>query len=205
MTSSERMGRMIKWMLLFVAAGFGIGRLGWLQGISSVSGAVIMTCLCLMTLMASIDMGKQDFLKELKHAGWQIIAYAFATIAGTLLMVWIVSPLLPLSAKDALVAASGMGWYSLSTGLVFDYSPSLSVVTFTYCLFREMAALFLIPVLWEKFKAPELISLAGSAAMNPSIAAAAVTGDQRLVFYGMVMGNIVSVFVPVMVPFMIAL
>ncbi|MDD2301436.1 MAG: LysO family transporter, partial [Eubacteriales bacterium] len=136
---------------------------------------------------------------------WKLIVYSFATIAGTLIMVWLVSPLLPLTAKDALVAASGMGWYSLATGLVFEYSPSLSVVTFVYCLLREIAAMFLIPILWKRFQPPELISIAGSAAMNPSVAAAAITGDHRLVFYGMVSGGIVSVCVPIMVPFMIAL
>ncbi len=196
---------MIKYMLLFLGAGFAAGRLGYIQGLSSVSSVIIMTCLCLMTLIASIDMGKQDFIRDLKRAGWRIVAYAFATIAGTLVMAVALSPLIPLSAKDALVAASGMGWYSLATGLVFDYSPSLSVVTFVYCLFREMTAMFLMPLLWKRFQAPELVSIAGSASMNPSIAAATITGDQRLVFYGMISGSIVSVFVPVLVPFMIAL
>lgn len=196
---------MIKCMLLCVSVGFATGRLGYLQELASFSSTVIIVCLCLMTLIASIEMGKKDFLKELKQAGWKLIVYSFATIAGTLIMVWLVSPLLPLTAKDALVAASGMGWYSLATGLVFEYSPSLSVVTFVYCLLREIAAMFLIPILWKRFQPPELISIAGSAAMNPSVAAAAITGDHRLVFYGMVSGGIVSVCVPIMVPFMITL
>ncbi|MDD4444219.1 MAG: lysine exporter LysO family protein [Eubacteriales bacterium] len=196
---------MIKYMLLCVGVGFAAGRLDYFQGLAAVSTGTILVCLCLMTFIASIDMGKKDFLKDLKNAGWKIIVYSFATIIGTLIMVWIVSPMLPLSSKDVLVAASGMGWYSLATGLVFDYSPSLSVVTFVYCLLREMTAMFLMPLLWKRFQAPELVSIAGSAAMNPSIAAATITGDQRLVFYGMVSGSIVSVFVPVLVPFMIAL
>jgi uncharacterized membrane protein YbjE (DUF340 family) len=196
---------MIKGMLLCVALGFGAGRLGYLQWLTALSPSMIMVLLCLMTFIASVDMGKKDFLHELRHAGWKIILYSLATVAGTLITVLAISPLLPLSTKDALIAASGMGWYSLATGLVLEYSPSLSVVTFVYCLFREMTAMFLMPVLWKKFEAPELVSIAGSAAMNPSIAATAVTGDQRLVFYGMISGSIVSVFVPVLVPFMISL
>ncbi len=196
---------MIKGMLLCVALGFGAGRLGYLQWLTALSPSMIMVFLCLMTFIASVDMGKKDFLRELRHAGWKIIVYSLATVAGTLITVLAISPLLPLTAKDALIAASGMGWYSLATGLVLEYSPSLSVVTFVYCLLREMTAMFLMPVLWKKFEAPELVSIAGSAAMNPSIAATAVTGDQRLIFYGMISGSIVSVFVPVLVPFMISL
>lgn len=196
---------MIKYMMLCLGAGFAAGRLGWFSWLNGASAALITLCLCLMTFIASVDIGKRDFLGEVRRSGVKIILYSLATIAGTLTMAVAVSWLLPLSAKDCLIAASGLGWYSLSTGLVFEYSPSLSVVTFVSCYFRELTAMFLMPVLWKKFQTPELVSIAGSAAMNPCIATATVTGDQLLVFYGMISGSIVSIFVPVLVPFMIAL
>ena len=54
------------------------------------------------------------------------------------------SIVLPVSAKDALICASGMGWYSLSTGLVYTYSPSLSVATFVYCVSREVLSIVIL-------------------------------------------------------------
>lgn len=196
---------MIKYMLLCVFAGFMAGRYGLFSVLTQTGPTIILVCLCLMTFLASVEIGKKDFLSEIKKAGLPIILYALGTIAGTLVMASVVSLVLPLSTKDCLIAASGMGWYSLATGLVFPYSASLSVVTFVACLLRELSAMFLMPVLWRKFSSPEIVSIAGSAAMNPSIAAATITGDQRLVFYGMISGTIVSIFVPVLVPFMIAI
>lgn len=192
-------------MLLCVVAGFAAGRFGFLYMLTPFSSAIIIVCLCFMAFLASIEIGKKDFLSEVKKAGLPMILYAFGTIAGTLAMAVFVSFLLPLSTKDCLIAASGMGWYSLATGLVFTYSASLSVVTFVSCLLRELCAMFFIPILWRKFQLPEAVSIAGSAALNPSVAAATVTGDQRLVFYGMINGTIISICVPVLVPFMIAL
>ncbi|NCB41803.1 MAG: lysine exporter LysO family protein [Clostridia bacterium] len=196
---------MIKYMLLFLCAGFLSGRLGLFEILIPSGSMIILVCLCFMTFLASVEIGKKDFLSEIKKAGICIVLYAFGTIAGTLLAAALVSVVLPLSTKDCLIAASGMGWYSLATGLVFPYSAALSVVTFVSCLLRELSAMFFMPILWRRFKAPEIISIAGSAAMNPSIAAATITGDQKLVFYGMINGTIVSIFVPVLIPFMLTI
>ena len=196
---------MIKYMMLCLVAGFTAGRLDWLQWLNSCGSVIITICLCFMTFIASVDMGKKDFMGEVRRSGAKIILYSLATIVGTLIMAVVVSWALPLSAKDCLIAASGLGWYSLSTGLVFEYSPSLSIVTFVACYFREFTGMFLMPVLWKRFQTPELVSISGAAAMNPCISTATITGDQLLVFYGMISGSIISVFVPVLVPFMIAL
>jgi len=123
---------MIKFMLLFLVAGFCSGKFGLIRFPDALSSNIVMGCLCLMMFVASIDMGKQNLLKDLRKAGGRIVAYAFATIAGTLISGWAFAPLLSLSAKDALVTVSGMGWYSLAAGLVFEYSPALSIATFVY-------------------------------------------------------------------------
>ena len=196
---------MIPAMLLTVAAGFLAGQAGWLQELAPYSNPIIMGCLYTMSFIAGVDMGKQGFFKELKKAGWRVILFCAGTLAGTLLAVLACSPLLPLTAKDALIVASGMGWYSLATGLVMVYSPVLSVAVFVSCLSRELLAMFLMPLLWKKFQVPELVSLSGCASMSPSVAAATVTGDQTFVFYGMISGSLVSALVPVMVPLFIAL
>lgn len=196
---------MIKGMLLCVAAGFMAGRFGLFVFLLPLSSTIIIVCLCFMAFFASIEIGKKDFLNEIKKAGLPILFYAFGTILGTLVMAAFVSFFLPLTAKDCMIAASGMGWYSLATGLVFPYSASLSVVTFVSCLLRELCAMFFMPILWRKFQPPEIVSIAGAAALNPSAAATIVTGDQRLVFYGMINGTIVSILVPILVPFMLTI
>ena len=196
---------MIKSMLFFIFAGFGAGYFDLIDIPEAIGSTAIMVLLCFMMFVASIEMGKLGFIKDLREAGLRIATYALATVAGTLVSAWAFAPLLSISGKDALVTASGMGWYSLAAGLVFEYSPPLSIATFVYCLFRELGAIFLMPVLWKRFQVPELVSLAGSAAMNPAVAATAVTGDQAFIFYGMISGSIVSMFVPVLVPLMISL
>lgn len=192
-------------MLLCVIAGFAAGRMGLFAVLMPSGSTIILVCLCFMAFLASIEIGKKDFLNEIKKAGLPMILYSMGTVAGTLSMAVFISFLLPLSTKDCLIAASGMGWYSLATGLVFPYSASLSVVTFVACLLRELFAMFFMPILWRKFQPPEIVSIAGAAGLNPSVAAATVTGEQRLVFYGMINGTIISIFVPLLVAFMLAI
>lgn len=196
---------MIAVMLLIMTAGFAVGYLEVLPIVDVHAPDLIMICIYLMMFVAGIDMGKQGVIDDIKNARGPIIAYALATIAGTFASVGLFAPLLALSIKDAFVVASGMGWYSLSVGLILEYSPALSMAAFVYCMARELFALFLMPLLWRRFGIPELVSIAGSATINPSIAATAATGDQAFMFYGMLSGSIVSLFVPLLVSCSIAL
>ena len=154
-----------------------------------------------MVFAISIGIGAQYRDGEGERLSFKALLYSVTTIAGSLLAACLMSIVLPVSAKDALICASGMGWYSLSTGLVYTYSPSLSVATFVYCVSREVLSIFIMPLLIKKFRRPEVVAVGGTATIQSSVACAAVTGDNTIVLYGLLVGTVISMLVPVLISF----
>jgi uncharacterized membrane protein YbjE (DUF340 family) len=196
---------MILILVVILAAGFTCGRLGALSFLGPYESDIILYTLYVMCFAISISLGAQYREGEGERLSVKALLYAFGTVAGTLLAAVPISLFLPVSAKDAMIAASGMGWYSLSTGLVYTYSPSLSVATFVCCVSREILAIFLMPLLIKRFRRPEVVSVGGSATINSCVAAATVSGDNRIVLYGILVGTVISLMVPFLIGFLTGL
>ena len=137
---------MILILLVVLVAGFACGRLGLLAFLQPVESDIVLYTLYAMVFAISIGIGAQYRDGEGERISAKALLYSAATVAGSLLAAVLLSLLLPISAKDAAICASGMGWYSLSTGLVYTYSPSLSVATFVYCVSREVLSIFIMPL-----------------------------------------------------------
>ena len=193
---------MILILVAVLAAGFACGRLGLFTALAPFESDIVLYTLYAMVLAIAVDIGIQYREGEGERLSAKAILYALATVAGSLLSGLLLSPLLSLSAKDALIVCSGMGWYSLSTGLVYTYSPSLSVATFVYCVAREILAIFLMPLLIRRFQRPEVVAVGGSATINSCVAAAQVSADSSIVLYGILAGTIISLLVPIMIGFL---
>lgn len=196
---------MILILLVVLVAGFACGRLGLLAFLQPVESDIVLYTLYAMVFAISIGIGAQYRDGEGERISAKALLYSAATVAGSLLAAVLLSLLLPISAKDAAICASGMGWYSLSTGLVYTYSPSLSVATFVYCVSREVLSIFIMPLLIKKFRRAEVVAVGGTATIQSSVACAAVTGDNTIVLYGLLVGTVISMLVPVLIGFFIAL
>ena len=192
---------MILILLVVLVAGFACGRLGLLAFLQPVESDIVLYTLYAMVFAISIGIGAQYRDGEGERISAKALLYSAATVAGSLLAAVLLSLLLPISAKDAAICASGMGWYSLSTGLVYTYSPSLSVATFVYCVSREVLSIFIMPLLIKKFRRPEVVAVGGTATIQSSVACAAVTGDNTIVLYGLLVGTVISMLVPVLISF----
>ena len=192
---------MILILLVVLVAGFACGRLGLLAFLQPVESDIVLYMLYAMVFAISIGIGAQYRDGEGERISAKALLYSAATVAGSLLAAVLLSLLLPISAKDAAICASGMGWYSLSTGLVYTYSPSLSVATFVYCVSREVLSIFIMPLLIKKFRRAEVVAVGGTATIQSSVACAAVTGDNTIVLYGLLVGTVISMLVPVLIGF----
>ncbi|MBR3718605.1 MAG: LysO family transporter [Firmicutes bacterium] len=192
---------MILILLVVLVAGFACGRLGLLAFLQPVESDIVLYTLYAMVFAISIGIGAQYRDGEGERISAKALLYSAATVAGSLLAAVLLSLLLPISAKDAAICASGMGWYSLSTGLVYTYSPSLSVATFVYCVSREVLSIFIMPLLIKKFRRAEVVAVGGTATIQSSVACAAVTGDNTIVLYGLLVGTVISMLVPVLIGF----
>lgn len=196
---------MILILLVVLIAGFACGRLGLLAFLQPVESDIVLYTLYAMVFAISIGIGAQYRDGEGERISVKALLYSAATVAGSLLAAVLLSLLLPISAKDAAICASGMGWYSLSTGLVYTYSPSLSVATFVYCVSREVLSIFIMPLLIKKFRRAEVVAVGGTATIQSSVACAAVTGDNTIVLYGLLVGTVISMLVPVLIGFFIGI
>ena len=192
---------MILILLVVLVAGFVSGRLGLFAFLAPLESEAVIYVLYAMVFAISIGIGAQYRDGEGERLSFKALLYSVTTIAGSLLAACLMSIVLPVSAKDALICASGMGWYSLSTGLVYTYSPSLSVATFFYCVSREVLSIFIMPLLIKKFRRPEVVAVGGTATIQSSVACAAVTGDNTIVLYGLLVGTVISMLVPVLISF----
>ena len=192
---------MILILLVVLVAGFVSGRLGLFAFLAPLESEAVIYVLYAMVFAISVGIGAQYRDGEGERLSFKALLYSVTTIAGSLLAACLMSIVLPVSAKDALICASGMGWYSLSTGLVYTYSPSLSVATLVYCVSREVLSIFIMPLLIKKFRRPEVVAVGGTATIQSSVACAAVTGDNTIVLYGLLVGTVISMLVPVLISF----
>ena len=109
---------MILILLVVLVAGFVSGRLGLFAFLAPIESETVIYVLYAMVFAISIGIGAQYRDGEGERLSFKALLYSVTTIAGSLLAACLMSIVLPVSAKDALICASGMGWYSLSTGLV---------------------------------------------------------------------------------------
>ncbi len=192
---------MILTLLVVLVAGFACGRLGLLTVLAPYESEIVIYTLYAMVFAISIGIGAQYRDGEGERISAKALLYSAATVAGSLLAAFLMSFLLPVSPKDAVICASGMGWYSLSTGLVYAYDPALSVATFVYCVSREILSIFIMPLLVMKFRRPEVVAVGGTATIQSSVACATVSGDNSIVLYGLLVGTVISMMVPVLIGF----
>ena len=190
---------MILILLAVLIAGFAFGRAGLLAFLAPVESDIVIYTLYAMVFAISIGIGAQYRDGEGERISAKALLYCASTVAGSLLAALLMSAFLPVTAKDALICASGMGWYSLSTGLVYSYSPALSVATFVYCVSREILAIFIMPALIKKFRRPEVVAVGGTTTIQSCVACATVSGDNSIVLYGLLVGTVISMLVPLMI------
>lgn len=162
--------------------------------------------LCLILFLVGIDMGKQgNIWRDIKSAGFRVLAFPVAVAVGTLGAAALSSLFLPMSAKDAMAAGAGFGWYSLAPILLADYSPSVSAIAFLSNVMREVFAIVLIPIVAVKIGYIECISLPGAAAMDTVLPVVVNSTHDRIAIYSFVSGVILSFAVPVIIPMIIGL
>ncbi len=83
---------LIVYFLLGIGVGLTVFPKRWLKANDRVQTAGI--CLTLFSMGASVG-SSPTFLEDLRTAGLQAVAFALATMAGSVLAVWLLSRLLP--------------------------------------------------------------------------------------------------------------
>ena len=160
--------------------------------------------LYLLLFFIGIDIGKNDnILNDLKKLNKKVLFLPFITIISSLAGGAVASMLLSLSIGESVAISAGMGWYSFSAIELSKVSVELGGIAFLSNIFRELLAIFLIPVIAKKIGSFESVSVAGATAMDSVLPIINKSNPAEISIISFYSGLVISIVVPVLIPILV--
>lgn len=160
--------------------------------------------LYLLLFFIGIDIGKNDnILNDLKKLNKKVLFLPFITIISSLAGGAVASILLSLSVGESVAISAGMGWYSFSAIELSKVSVELGGIAFLSNIFRELLAIFLIPVIAKKIGSFESVSVAGATAMDSVLPIINRSNPAEISIISFYSGLIISIIVPILIPILV--
>lgn len=187
-------------IVVFVAVGIAAGYLFLPDGFIAQVGNLLTITLCMLLVLVGIDIGTEGTLAQnFKSAGWRVVVFPFVSIGAMMLGSVIASLFLPFGAQDGLCIGSGLGWYSLASAMLVDYSLQVSAISFMHNVIREVIGILLIPVCARHLGYIECYCLPGASSMDVCLPLVEKATDSSIAVYSFVNGVVLSAAVPVLV------
>ena len=160
--------------------------------------------LYLLLFFIGIDIGKNDnILNDLKKLNKKVLFLPFITIISSLAGGAVASILLSLSVGESVAISAGMGWYSFSAIELSKVSVELGGIAFLANIFRELLAIFFIPVIAKKIGSFESVSIAGATAMDSVLPIINKSNPAEISIISFYSGLIISIVVPILIPILV--
>ena len=160
--------------------------------------------LYLLLFFIGIDIGKNDnILNDLKKLNKKVLFLPFITIISSLAGGAVASMLLSLSIGESVAISAGMGWYSFSAIELSKVSVELGGIAFLANIFRELLAIFLIPVIAKKIGSFESVSVAGATAMDSVLPIINRSNPAEISIISFYSGLVISIIVPILIPILV--
>ena len=160
--------------------------------------------LYLLLFFIEIDIGKNDnILNDLKKLNKKVLFLPFITIISSLAGGAVASILLSLSVGESVAISAGMGWYSFSAIELSKVSVELGGIAFLSNIFRELLAIFLIPIIAKKIGSFESVSVAGATAMDSVLPIINKSNPAKISIISFYSGLVISIIVPILIPILV--
>ena len=160
--------------------------------------------LYLLLFFIGIDIGKNDnILNDLKKINKKVLFLPFITIISSLAGGAIASILLSLSMGESVAVSAGMGWYSFSAIELSKVSVELGGIAFLSNIFRELLAIFLIPIVAKKIGPFESVSIGGATAMDSVLPIINRSNPAEISIISFYSGLVISIIVPILIPILV--
>ena len=160
--------------------------------------------LYLLLFFIGIDIGKNDnILNDLKKINKKVLFLPFITIISSLAGGAIASILLSLSMGESVAVSAGMGWYSFSAIELSKVSVELGGIAFLSNIFRELLAIFLIPIVAKKIGSFESVSIGGATAMDSVLPIINKSNPAEISIISFYSGLVISIVVPILIPILV--
>jgi len=151
--------------------------------------------------------GNPNAWKTLKKASLAVILVPLSIAVGSLVGAGLFSLLLPrISVKDAAAIGAGFGYYSLSSIIITQIKGStLGVIALLANLSREIITLIFAPLFVRLFGKLAPIASGGATAMDTTLPMTARFSGKEYAIIAFFSGIVLTVLVPILVPFILSL
>lgn len=192
---------MTKAIVISVVCGMVAGYFVLPQAFLDISESILVVGLSIVLFFVGFDIGREGTIgKNFRKAGWRVVVFPFAIIAGTCIGSLAAAFLIPgVNIRDALCVGSGFGWYTLAPAMLAEYSTKVSAMSFLHNVMRELSGILLIPIIAKKVGYIETISLPGAASMDVCLPIVEKATRGEIAVYSFISGVVLSIAVPVMV------
>ncbi len=174
--------------------------LPWLENLTQYALAVLL-------FGVGIDMGfRHQVLNQIKTLGWKIIMIPVFIAAGSILGTILTGTILGFAFREAGAVGAGFGWYSLSSVIITEiYTVELGSMAFLTNILRELMAILSIPLIANILSPIVAIGPCGATSMDVTLPLLKEAGGEAIVIPAFINGVILSILVPILVPFFINL
>lgn len=162
--------------------------------------------LCLLLFFVGMDIGKnKDIFKDIKKSGPMFVLVPLGVASGSILGSIILGGVLGYPLNESGAIGAGFGWYSLSAIIIAPYSSELSVLSFLTNVIREILAIMSIPIIAKYIGFAEAIAPSGATAMDTTLPIVSKNTNSETAILSFTTGLILSMLVPILVPFILNL
>ncbi|WP_422487217.1 lysine exporter LysO family protein [Gudongella sp. DL1XJH-153] len=162
--------------------------------------------LMLLLFFVGIDIGINRFVfGRIRNMGLRIVLIPVMIIGGSILGSALAGLILGMPFNEAGAVGAGLGWYTLSSILMANYSNELSTLAFLANVVREMLAFIIIPIVAKKLGFFSAIGPAGATAMDTGLPIISRATDSETAIVAFISGAICTFSVPILVPLILNL
>lgn len=187
--------------LLSISLGIGFGYFILPSSYLEYTGIIIDIGLCVLLFFVGIELGRRkDIILRIKKIGYKVLFIPIGVIIGGIVGGAIGGLILGIPLNESGAVGSGLGWYTLSSMMLADYSTELSTLAFLSNVVREVIALIMIPFVAKHIGFLEAVSICGATAMDTSLPIISKSTDSNTTIIAFISGVISTISVPILLP-----
>ena len=177
------------------------------ENLIKVMDKVTTFALAALLFGVGVDLGKnKEIFQQLKSLGWQILLLPVLIAIGSIIGAVIIGFFIGLTSSEAAAVGAGFGWYSLS-GVILGklHSVELGSLAFLSNVFRELITIISLPLIVKYLGKLTGIAPGGATTMDVTLPVIKETAGEETVIPAFFSGAVLSILVPILVPFLIGL
>lgn len=193
--------------VIFLVAGVILGKFLFPSGAPDSLDLWITVSLSVVIVMAGMDIGaKKLILRKLAEYRAKVLLIPFGIVIGSISGGLLLGIALRMPLNEAAAISAGFAYYSLSAGILTNLGGAeLGALAFIANVFRELLSFLLIPILAKRLNPYCAVAPGGATTMDTTLGVISRCTSEEITVMAMLNGVILSMLVPILVPFLYGL